>query len=200
MFLGSLFLLMQGAGRWSLDARVGSGGRRTLGSVAALLAILFAIGLGAGGCQAGPSGALPYRPQRREVTLTTVPLLTKEMQKVYPFLSRDFAPGGVLAGKEVYAFMPSTVTVLQGDTIHFRLVNPEDDLHSFVLGQELSVALPGMTTTTATYVARQAGIFTFTCSIPAHLPEMWGQLVVLSPEAVGKTGAGPGPMSGRETR
>ena len=73
-----------------------------------------------------------YVPQTREVTLTAVPLLTKELQSVYPFLSQDFAAGGVLEGKEIYAFVPDTVTVYEGDTVHFTLVNPEDDEHKFV--------------------------------------------------------------------
>lgn len=127
--------------------------------------------------------APPYTPVARAITMTTVPLLVREEQRVLPFLTADFAKGGVLDGKEVYAFSPSTVTVEQGDTIHFVFVNPEDDVHSFVL-PDFSVALPPQKTTTATYVARHAGIYTFTCSIPAHAPMMWGQLVVLSPSAV----------------
>ncbi|HKV52775.1 MAG TPA: cupredoxin domain-containing protein [Gemmatimonadaceae bacterium] len=127
--------------------------------------------------------APPYTPVARTITMTTVPLLVKEDQRVLPFLTADFAKGGVLDGKEVYAFSPSTVTVEQGDTIHFVFVNPEDDVHSFVL-PDFSVALPPQKTTRATYVARHAGIYTFTCSIPAHVPMMWGQLVVLSPSAV----------------
>lgn len=31
-----------------------------------------------------------YAPQRREVTVTTVPLLVKEMQATLPFLKQDF--------------------------------------------------------------------------------------------------------------
>jgi hypothetical protein len=50
--------------------------------------------------------------------------------------------------------MPSTVPAIEGDTIRFHLVNPEDGLHSFVLPPELSVALPGLQATTTTYVAR----------------------------------------------
>jgi len=119
-----------------------------------------------------------YTPVARTITITTVPLLVKEQQKVLPFLKGDFAKGGVLDGKEVYAFSPSTVTVVEGDTIHFVFINPEDDVHSFVL-PDFSVALPPQKTTTATYVAKRAGIYTFTCSIPTHLPMMWGQLVVL---------------------
>lgn len=125
-----------------------------------------------------------YVPHARAVTITTVPLLVKEEQRVLPFLAKDFAKGGVLEGKEVYAFSPSTVTVVEGDTIHFTLINPEDDVHSFVL-PDLAVSLPGQKTVSATYVAKQAGVYPFVCAVQAHLPMMSGQLVVLAPEAVG---------------
>ena len=51
--------------------------------------------------------------------VTTVPLFTKELASTYPFLREDFAPGGVLEGKEIYAFVPSTLTVVEGDTVRF---------------------------------------------------------------------------------
>ena len=138
---------------------------------AALLALL-----GACAGQHRPAGA--YRPVRRDVTITAVPLLTREMQRIYPFLARDFAAGGVLAGKELYAFEPSTVTAVEGDTLALTLVNPEDDEHSFVL-PGLAVDLPGQSTVTATYVAAAPGLVRFTCAVPAHLPYMVGTLVVL---------------------
>ena len=133
-----------------------------------------------------------YKPRTREITVTTVPLLVREAQTVYPFLKPAFAKGGVLDGKEVYAFSPSTITVVEGDTIHLTLINPEDDFHSFVL-PDFAVALPGGKTTEATYVARQAGIFKILCSVPSHLPMMSGQLVVLS--AATMTGANAGAPS-----
>jgi len=151
----------------------------------------MAIGLAAaalllGGCvgSAGDRPAAAYRPQLREVTLTTVPLLVHEQEKQFPFLAADFAKGGVLEGREAYAFVPSTITAVAGDTLELTILNPEDDVHNLVL-PGLSLALPGQRTTRATYVARTPGIFAFTCNIPAHLPMMWGQLVVLSPQAVG---------------
>jgi plastocyanin len=130
------------------------------------------------GDTASRSAARPYTPTTRAVTITTVPLLVKEEQSVLPFLKQDFAKGGVLDGKEVYGFSPSTVTVIEGDTIQFTFINPEDDAHSFVMS-DLAVSLPGQKTTTATYVAKHAGVFRFVCAIQAHLPMMWGQLVVL---------------------
>jgi len=151
----------------------------------------LAAGLAGAGCASSPPPA-GYTPQVRDVTLTTVPLLTKELTKIYPFLRRDFAPGGVLQGKEVYAFVPSTLTVVEGDTLHFTFVNPEDDAHMFVL-QGLAVPLPGQSVTHASYVASQAGVFTFACVMPAHIPFMYGQLVVL-PAAIGAGFAqGPSP-------
>lgn len=129
-------------------------------------------------------GAPPqYAAQERQFVVTTVPLLTKEMVSTYPFLREDFARGGVLEGKELYAFVPSTLTVVDGDTLRLTFVNPEDDEHNFVL-PGLAVDLPGQSVTQATWRADHAGILDFVCTIPAHMPEMYGQIVVL-PAAVG---------------
>jgi len=137
------------------------------------------------------SGEVPYTPVARAITVTTVPLLVKEQAKLFPFLSPAFAKGGVLDGKEVYAFSPSTITVVAGDTIHFTFINPEDDVHSFVL-PDLAVSLPGGRTTTATYVARRPGIYPILCAIQSHLPMMSGELIVLAPAAVAERAADNG--------
>ena len=63
------------------------------------------------GCSSTARVTASYRPRGRVITITTVPLLVKEEQSVLPFLREDFAKGGVLDGKEVYAFSPSTITV-----------------------------------------------------------------------------------------
>lgn len=131
-------------------------------------------------CTRAPAvNAVRYRPRTRAVTVTTVPLLVKEQRSTFPFLASAFAKGGTLEGKEVYAFSPSTLTVVEGDTMHLTLINPEDDNHSFVL-PDFAVSLAGNTTTEATYVARHAGIFPIVCAVQSHLPMMSGQLVVLS--------------------
>ncbi len=145
----------------------------------------LAVLLPAGACADGGASAPTYTPRARDVTVTAVPLLTKELEAVYPFLRESFGEGGVMAGQEVYAFSPSTITVVQGDTIHLHLLNPEDDEHSFVipdLGVDLTMTPQAETDTTL--VADRTGIFTIVCAIPAHLPAMWGQLVVLAPGAV----------------
>ncbi len=163
---------------------------------AAIALLAFAVGLAAA-CTS--RDAAPYVPRVRDITLTMVPLLTKEMRRIYPFLERDFAPGGVLEGREVYAFVPSTVTVVEGDSVRFHFVNPEDDAHTFAL-EELAVAIPGQSVTNATWVARHAGIFRFTCNIASHQPSMWGQIVVVAAGAVGSAaGAGAEAPDGRST-
>jgi plastocyanin len=138
-----------------------------------------------------------YSPRTRQITVTTVPLLVKEQQGVLPFLKKDFGKGGVLEGKEVYAFSPASITVVEGDTVHFTLINPEDDDHSFVL-PDFAVALPPQQTTEATYVARRAGIFPILCAVQSHLPMMSGQLVVLP--AVTMAGADTAARRGAATR
>jgi len=157
-----------------------------------------ALLLSTAACARRPAPA-PYVPRTRDITVTTVPLLVKEDAAVFPFLKQDFAPGGVLENKEVYGFSPSTITVVQGDTIRFTFINPEDDVHSFVL-PDFSVALPGQRVTHAAYVARRAGIFPFKCSIPTHLPMMWGQLVVLPARVMAGTGAPAGNAGGETSR
>ena len=146
--------------------------RRFLRSAAAGIVALTA-------CTKTPAAkSASYRPRARAITVTTVPLLVKEQRSTFPFLAAAFGKGGVLDGKEVYAFSPSTLTVVEGDTLHLTLINPEDDVHSFVL-PDLVVPLPGNKTTEATYVAKRSGIFPILCAVQSHLPMMSGQLVVL---------------------
>lgn len=124
-----------------------------------------------------------YAPRRRTVVITTVPLLVKEQAKTFPFLAKDFAAGGVLSGKEVYAFSPSTITVVAGDTLALTLLNPEDDDHAFAMS-DFYVKLPPQGRVDTTYVARSPGVYDFSCTVPAHVPMMHGELVVLAPSAL----------------
>ncbi|HEX9108528.1 MAG TPA: cupredoxin domain-containing protein [Longimicrobiales bacterium] len=84
----------------------------------------------------------------------------------------------MLENKEVYAFVPSTITVQEGDTLRLRIYNPEDDEHTFVL-PDLYLKLPPQAVTSGRWVARRAGIYPFACVVPAHLPMMRGEIVVL---------------------
>jgi hypothetical protein len=126
------------------------------------------------------SSVPPYTPQTRTLTIVTVPLLVKESTGTFPFLTKDFAKGGVLYGKEMYAFSPDHLTAYQGDTLDITIVNPEDDPHSFVLPDfNVNVLLPPQAVTKVHFVANKVGIFTFLCGVASHLPFMTGQLTVL---------------------
>jgi hypothetical protein len=48
-----------------------------------------------------------YVPRTREITVTTVPLLVREQQSVFPFLTKDFGRGGVLEVKRYTRFRPA---------------------------------------------------------------------------------------------
>lgn len=145
-----------------------------------LPAAFFALVVVAGCRRDAGHQAVP-QPGRRDITITTVPLLSRELVPTYPFLKRDFGPGGVLEGKEVYAFVPGTITVMAGDTLHLTVLNPEDDTHAFVL-HDLYLPLPPQSRIDTTYIARVPGIFAFSCTVPQHLPMMRGELVVLAPD------------------
>jgi plastocyanin len=116
------------------------------------------------------------------MTLTTVPLLVREQARTFPFLRQDLARGGVLEGREVYGYSPSTLVAYAGDTLQLTFVNPEDDAHTFVIDSPdlpFAVALPPQQVTTATLVTRKPGMFVFHCTYPAHTRSMQGELVVL---------------------
>jgi plastocyanin len=123
-----------------------------------------------------PNGGPP-----RAVVVTAVPLLVNEMQATLPFLKQDFDPNGVLSGKEVFGYYPSTVILNQGDTIQLSVVNPTGDDHTFTsadLGVNLAVA--AQSTAQVTFTANRAGAFDFICAIPEHVPYMRGTVVVMA--------------------
>ncbi|HEX7104076.1 MAG TPA: cupredoxin domain-containing protein [Nitrolancea sp.] len=155
---------------------------RSSKSVIALALIVVVMGAviatGAGVLARGTSSS--YTPQTRSYTITAVPVLVHEMQGTLDYLQKDFAPGGVLDGKEVYGFMPSTLTVYQGDTVNLTLVNPADDPHTLTISEfGVNAQMPGTSSTTTSFVASKAGIYTYVCEEAEHFPYMYGQLVVL---------------------
>jgi len=147
----------------------------------ALVVVMLGAAIAAGaGVLARSASTSSYTPQTRTYTITAVPVLVHEMQSTLPYLQKDFAPGGVLDGKEVYGFMPSTLTVYQGDTLNLTLVNPADDPHTFTISEfGVNAQMPGTSSTTTSFVASKAGIYTYVCEEAEHVPFMYGQLVVL---------------------
>jgi plastocyanin len=148
------------------------------------IVVLAALALAGAGVAAGygraPAASPAYKPQVRSFTVTMIPLQVHEMQKIEPFLAKDFAKGGVLSGKEVYGMYPGTLIVYQGDTVHLTVVNPEDDAHTISFpDQGVTVTVAGQSTAQTTFIAKGVGAHTFMCVLPEHYPYMWGQIVVL---------------------
>ncbi len=149
-----------------------------LGLIAALLACAALVV--ARGVPTAAAQAPAYAPETRSFTITAVPYLTNELADTYDYLKTDFAQGGVLDGKEVYGFYPSSLTVYQGDTVNLTLVNPEDDPHTFTLPDfDTNVNMEAQSVEKGSFVASRVGTFTFLCAESEHAPYMWGQLTVL---------------------
>jgi uncharacterized cupredoxin-like copper-binding protein len=154
--------------------------KKIFGALILVLAIALAATTWAIAFASGPQ----YAGQTRNLTVTAVPLAVHEMQGTLGYLKDDFAPGGVLDGKEVYGFYPSTITVYKGDTVNLSLVNPADDDHTFtVSGMGVNTLMKGKSVAKVSFTAKQAGIFTFYCNMAEHVPYMWGQIVVLPDSA-----------------
>jgi hypothetical protein len=125
-----------------------------------------------------------YQPKTRDMTVTMVPLLVHEMATTLSYLTDDFGKGGLLDGKEIYAFAPPTLVAYAGDSLSLHIYNPADDAHTFTV-EELgkSVDVPGRSVNALVLEQIPAGIYTLVCAVQEHLPFMWGQIVVLPPPA-----------------
>jgi hypothetical protein len=125
-----------------------------------------------------------YKPQTRDMTVAMVPVLVHEMTGTFPSLTNEFAKGGLLDGKEIYAFMPSTLIAYAGDSLSLHIYNPTDDPHTFtVVELSQSVTVAGLSVDALMLKAVPAGIYTLICAVVEHVPFMWGQIVVLQPPA-----------------
>lgn len=159
-----------------------------------MLVTLIAVILGGAALYMVPSLAgqtkSSYVPQTRQIFVSkqtkNVPLVTHEQQKYLPGLKGLFGSTGVLNKTEVYGFNPDTIVVYQGDRIRLTVINAQpDDLHTFTINAPYSVnvAMKPNSTNTATFVASNIGVYKFYCSVSAHVPWMYGTLVVL-PDSV----------------
>jgi plastocyanin len=152
--------------------------RRSLVHAAAAAA---AAAVGGGRLAARVAAAAPaYRPQTRRLPIVMVPVLTHEFAGFLDYLTPDFATGGMLAGKEVFAFLPNHLAAYAGDTLEFTCYNPADDRHTLTFPDlNQSADVPGGTSGTLTLTDLAPGIYRFHCTVAEHEPFMWGQLVVL---------------------
>lgn len=120
-------------------------------------------------------------PKTKEYTITEYPILVHEQQDMLPYLQQDFADNGVLSGKEVYGFYPSTIVVHSGDMIHLNVINPADDGHTMSIPDiNMSMVEKPHSTTPMMFTAPSPGIYDFYCAEAEHAPYMWGQIVVIN--------------------
>ncbi len=125
-----------------------------------------------------------YVPQTKAFIVTTVPLLVHEQTTMFDYLKQDFSKKGILSGKEVWGFNPSSLTVYEGDTVDLTLVDPSGDPHTFTVPDlNFNLDVGAQATAKASFVASKVGVFTFACEVGEHSPYMWGQLVVLPDSA-----------------
>jgi cytochrome c oxidase subunit 2 len=81
---------------------------------------------------------------------------------------------------EKFKYTPSTIIVNKGDTVTLQ-IKSLDGLHGFYLdAYNIEKELPGLLTTTFTFVANREGKFTFRCSVTCgnFHPYMLGEVKV----------------------
>jgi|SRR3989344_3676819 len=73
----------------------------------------------------------------------------------------------IISKKLGWAFEPGLIEVNQGDTINLTIINEDDYDHGFTIEAfGISQRLPANETIKISFVATQAGEFTFFCSVP----------------------------------
>jgi cupredoxin-like protein len=118
--------------------------------------------------------------QGRHLIVSMVPVLTHEFQTFLPYLKGAFATGGMLDGKELFAFLPAHVAAYAGESLTFDIYNPADDPHTMTfLSLDKTIDVPGHDKATLALGPLAAGIYDFACLEEEHVPFMWGQLTVL---------------------
>lgn len=150
------------------------------GLLLALVAGLLTVGLPA---IQGQSQGAAYTPQTRNFTVVTVPTLTHESAEAMP----SYAPVVKHFG-EIFTFFPDVLVVYQGDTVNVTIKNLQiDDPHTFTMSapyDNVNVAIGPNSTQKVSFKATDVGTFEFYCTVPGHLPYMYGELVVL-PDSMG---------------
>ncbi len=81
----------------------------------------------------------------------------------------------IVAKKQTWSFAPSLIEVNQGDRINLTVVNEDDYDHGIAIEAfGVSQRIPANGTIKVSFVATQAGEFTFFCSVPCGDGEVDG--------------------------
>lgn len=91
---------------------------------------------------------------------------------------RKFTLVNVEIGK-TKIWLPSSMTVYEGDEVEITLDNKLAAPHGFKLAAyDIEVEVPPLNKRTVRFTANKAGVYSFICQL--HAPHVGGQLVVLS--------------------
>lgn len=75
-------------------------------------------------------------------------------------------------------WLPSSITVYEGDEVELTLDNKLTAPHGFKLAAyDIEVEVPSLSKRTVRFTAKSAGAYAFTCQL--HAPHVGGQIVVL---------------------
>jgi len=150
------------------------------------------VGLVAAACttsSAAPSGGdSQLRAGTRTIYMAAIePKGTTTVQKE-PFPDKSLPPGGgyILSkpdpsgswSVETYRWLPSEITVIQGDKVTLEIVGINGPSHpSRIEGYDISFEVKRGQLTTMTFTADKVGVFNIICAV--HGPSMTGSLIVL---------------------
>jgi len=146
----------------------------------ALVALVIA------GCTA-PAG-VALQPTTRTFYIAAIEPKGSTTVDKEPFPTGSLPEGGGYALKEpddtgtwtvsTYRWLPSEITVMQGDTVTLELIGINGASHPATIeGYDITFEVKRGQRTSVTFIADKVGVFAIACTV--HQPSMTGTLVVL---------------------
>ncbi len=150
------------------------------------LAGLVAVGILVAACTSAAEARL--EPSERTIYMVAVEPKGSTTVDKEPFPAAPLPSGGGYVLEEpdpsgtwvveTYRWMPSDITVVEGDEVTFEILGVNGASHpSRLEGYDLSFDVKRGQLTTVTFTADKPGVFRFICD--AHGPSMTGNLTVL---------------------
>jgi len=157
--------------------------RQSIPIAIAWVALLALVGVGC----AAPAGAA-IQPTNRTFYIAAIEPKGSTTVDKEPFPTAALPDGGGYVLKEpdgtgtwtvsTYRWLPSEITVMQGDTVTLEIVGVNGASHPATIeGYDISFEVKRGQRTTVTFTADKVGLFAIACSV--HQPSMTGTLVVL---------------------
>ena len=117
----------------------------------------------------------------RQIVLAMFILILGLVVQIFPATAgemKKFTLVNVLIDK-TKIWLPSSITVYEGDEVEITLDNKLTAPHGFKLAAyDIEVEVPSLKKRTVHFTAKSAGVYPFICQL--HAPHIGGQIVVLS--------------------